>query len=122
MNITQGIESSLKILSNLKTLNLSQIETELKNSIESLLKPIIHTTETKHTKLFVSSLSIVKKFVTYNLIKQNHTAIVIQILKDILDNSTEEFIQIKVLETLLPMVNPETIHLTESLVNNVKYN
>lgn len=103
----------------MKTLNPSQIEPELKNSIELLLKPIIHATETKHSKLFVSSLSIVKKLVTYNMIKQNHTGVVIQILKDILDNSSEEFIQIKVLETLLPMVNPQTIHLTETLVNNV---
>jgi hypothetical protein len=96
------------------------IEIELKNSIEALLKPIIHATvETKHTKLFVTCLAIVKKLITYNLIKQNHTGVVIQILKDILDNSTEEFIQIKVLETLLPMVNPQTIHLSEALVNNV---
>lgn len=79
----------------------------------------MHVTETKHSKLFVSSLSIVKKFVTYNLIKQNHTGTIIQILKDILDNTNEEFIQIKVLETLLPMVNPQNIHLTETLVNNV---
>ncbi len=103
----------------MKTQSSSAIEAELKNSLEILLKPIIHSTETKHSKLFVSSLSIVKKFVTYNLIKQNHTVSIIQILKDILDNTTEEFIQIKVLETLLPMVNPQTIHLTESLVNNV---
>jgi hypothetical protein len=96
------------------------IEIELKNSIEPLLRPIIHATvETKHTKLFVTCLAIVKKLITYNLIKQNHTSIVIQILKDILDNSSEEFIQIKVLETLLPMVNPQTIHLSETLVNNV---
>jgi len=100
-------------------LNLSQIEHELKNSVETLLKPILHAADTKNTKLFASSLSIVKKLVTYNLIKQNHTGTVIQILKDILDNTTEEFMQIKVLETLLPMVNPQTIHLTETLVNNV---
>jgi hypothetical protein len=36
-----------------------------------------------------------------------------------LDNSYEEFIQIKVLETLLLMLNPQTIYLTEALVNNV---
>jgi hypothetical protein len=60
--------------------------------------------------------------VIHNLIKQNHTGTIIQILKDILDNSSEEFIQIKVLETLLPMVNPQTIHLTETLVNNVRNN
>lgn len=100
-------------------MSINAIEVELKNSLEILLKPIVHATETKHSKLFVSSLSIVKKFVTYNLIKQNHTGVIIQILKDILDNTNEEFIQIKVLETLLPMVNPQTIHLTETLVNNV---
>ena len=91
----------------------------MKNSVETLLKPILHASESKNSKLFASSLSIVKKLVTYNLIKQNHTGAVIQILKDILDNTSEEFMQIKVLETLLPMVNPQTIHLTETLVSNV---
>jgi hypothetical protein len=44
---------------------------------------------------------------------------VINILKEILDYTSEEFIQIKVLETLLLMVNPQTINLTENIINNV---
>ena len=60
-------------------MSINAIESEMKNSLETLLKPIVHATETKHSKLFVSSLSIVKKFVTYNMIKQNHTGQIIQI-------------------------------------------
>ena len=41
------------------------------------------------------------------------------ILKIILENSNEELLQIKVLETILPMINPETIHFTDSLIENV---
>ena len=64
-------------------------------------------------------LSLIKKFVTYNLIKQNYTGTVINILKEILEYTSEEIIQIKVMETLLPMVNPQTINLTENIINNV---
>lgn len=84
------------------------------------MKPVAHASETKHYKLYGSMLSIIKKLVTYNLIKQNYTGNVINILKEILDYTSEEFIQIKVMETLLPMVNPQTINLTENIINNVK--
>ncbi len=78
-----------------------------------------HASETKHYKLYASMLSIIKKLVTYNLIKQSFTGNIITILKEILDYTSEEFIQIKVMETLLPMVNPTTINLKEEIINNV---
>jgi len=83
------------------------------------MKPVAHASETKHYKLYASMLCVIKKLVTYNLIKQSYTGNVINILKEILDYTSEEFIQIKVLETLLLMVNPQTINLTENIINNV---
>ena len=40
-------------------------------------------------------------------------------MKDVLANSSEEFVQIKVIETLLPMVDPDVIQLSEEIVSNV---
>ena len=113
------IEANLQTLNDLKNFKVNQIEHELKKSVEGLLKPITQATESKYSKLYISCLCIAKKLVTHNLVRQNQTGTVIKILKDILDNSNEDFIQIKVLETLLPMVNPQVINLTEDLVNNV---
>ncbi len=110
----------MKILNDIKTNNPNNIENEIKNTIEIIMKPVAHASETKHYKLYGSMLSIIKKLVTYNLIKQSYTGNVINILKEILDYTSEEFIQIKVLETLLLMVNPQTINLTENIINNVK--
>lgn len=118
-SIRDLIEGNLTKLTEIKSLNINQIEGELKKSVESLLKPIIQATESKYSKLYISCLCIAKKLVTYNLVKQSQTNTVIKILKDILDNSTEDYLQIKVIETLLPMVNPQVINLTEDLVNNV---
>jgi len=41
-------------------------------------------------------------------------------LNTILENSKDETVQIKVLEILLPMINPDIIHFTETVVENVK--
>jgi hypothetical protein len=75
--LKKGIESALKFLSTVKSTQSTNPENgiisfnpEIKNSIDILLKPIMHTMETKHSKLFSSSLLIVKKIVVYNLIKQ----------------------------------------------------
>lgn len=92
---------------------------DVKNIIDFMIKPITLICENKHTKLFMICLGILKKLVTYNLIRQNQTSIVIKNLKEMLENASEENVQLKVIETLLPMVNPQVIKLSEELVMNV---
>jgi len=44
------------------------------------------------------------------------------ILKIILENSSnEEILQVKVLEIILLMMNPDTIYFTDSLIENVNF-
>lgn len=114
-SIKDAIDETLSKITDSKSISGE----EGKKLVDFMLKPIILVTEAKHNKLYVSCLSIVKKLVTYNLIKQNQTNTVIKILKEVLDNSSEEYVQIKVIETLLPMVNPQVIKLTDDLVINV---
>ena len=97
----------------------NNIENEIKNSIEIILKPFTNATETKNHKLFGYILSLIKKLLNNNLIKQNFTCKIIIILKEILEHSSEEFIQIKVIELLIPLINPNIINLTEDNINNV---
>ena len=113
------IDSGLNVLSNLKTLTKNQLDIELKTSVDELIKPIILANQKKIKKLYISSLAIIKKLVSYGLIKQKHSNDIIIILKDVLANSSEEFVQIKVIETLLPMVDPDVIQLSEEIVSNV---
>ena len=119
IEVKNGIDAGLNTLAHLKTLTLSQLDIELKNTVDDLLAPIILASEKQVRKLYVSSLSIIKKLVSYGLITQKHSNEIIKVLKDILTNSSEEFVQIKVIETLLPMVDPNIIQLSENLVNNV---
>jgi hypothetical protein len=95
------------------------IENHLKNSFEIIIKPISYASETKKYQIYGSLLSIIKKLITYNLIKQNYTENIITILREILDYTTEENIQMKVMETLLPLVNPQIINLKEKILNDV---
>lgn len=117
--VKSGIDAGLNVLAHLRTLTIAQLEVELKNSIDDLLAPIILASQKQIKKLYVSSLAIIKKLVSYGLITQKHSNGIITVLKDILTNSSEEFVQIKVIETLLPMVDPSVIQLSENLVNNV---
>ena len=118
-SVRDFIESSLNKIEELKNLNLNNIDSEIKKSIDVLLKPLVSISEAKHSKLYISTLCICKKLVTYALVKQQQTSHLIKILKDILDNSSEDSIYTKVLETLLPMVNPQVINLSVDLINNV---
>ena len=92
---------------------------ELNKSISVLLKPIYSIIESKTTKLYLSSLSLLKKFIIYNLINEEEYNNVINYLKETFINSAEN-IQLKVFEILQYIINGNIIKLTE--VNDIKYN
>lgn len=100
----------------------------MKTHIDQFLKPIslILSTDNRNVKLYTSLLLIIKKIVTSNLLNsvcnslnKNNLNNVITILKDIIENSSDEFLQIKVLETLLLLLNPELLSINQVVVDNI---
>ena len=56
IEVKNGIDAGLNTLAHLKTLTLSQLDIELKNTVDDLLAPIILASEKQVRKLYVSSL------------------------------------------------------------------
>ena len=82
IEVKNGIDAGLNTLAHLKTLTLSQLDIELKNTVDDLLAPIILASEKQVRKLYVSSLSIIKKLVSYGLITQKHSNEIIKVFKN----------------------------------------
>ena len=124
--IKEPSEASLKTLESLKKIipnkgddnALSNFKTELNKSTEILLKPIYLVVENKYTKLYLSSLSLLKKFVIYNLINDTEYSNIINYLKDIFSNPNEDM-QLKVLEILQYIINGNVTKLTDTNINSI---
>lgn len=121
--IREVIDISMKAIEKLITIAQDKEKSQTFNqelvlSIEILLKPISIIVENKHIKLFYYSIIIIKKLVTYNFVSVNESNGVINILKELFDNSNEE-IQLKILETVQSMVNSNKISPNEKAVSNL---
>ena len=115
----KAIEEGLNLLISLRNVNINQIEIELKKSVDKLLFPIQIASNQKIKRIFVSCLDVIKKLISYNLLTQRYSNNIINILNTFLNNSSEEFVQIKIIETLIPLVDDKFFQLNEELVNIV---
>lgn len=121
--IREVIDISMKAIEKLITIAQDKEKSqtfnqELSLSIEILLKPISIIVDSKHIKLFYYSIIIIKKLVTYNFVSVNESSGVINLLKELFDNSNEE-IQLKILETIQSMVNSNKISPNEKTVSHL---
>ena len=124
--IKEPSETALKTIESLKKIipnkgdndSLANFKTELNKSLETLLKPIYLVIENKHTKLYLNSLSLLKKFAIYNLINDTEYSNIINYLKDIFSHQNED-IQLKVLEILQYIINGNVIKLTDTNINSI---
>ena len=124
--IKESSEISLKTIDSLKVIipnkgdeNASEnFKTELNESISILLKPIYLVIENKYTKIYLSSLSLLKKFVIYNIINDTEYSKIINYLKDIFSTQNED-VQLKVLEILQYIINGNVTKLTDTNINNI---
>ena len=98
--------------------NIENFKTELYNSSEIILTPIYLVTELKYTKIYLNSLSLLKKIVAYNLIKDTEYIKVINILKDFFNIQNED-VQLKVLEILQHIISGNLVKLSEENINNI---
>ena len=97
--------------------NLENFKTELYNSSEIILTPIYLAVELKYTKIYLNALTLLKKIVAYNLIKDTELIKVINILKDFFNIQNED-VQLKVLEILQHIISGNLVKLNEENINN----
>ena len=120
----QKIDSLKKLIpSNTQSDNnntLENFKTELYNSSEIILTPIYLVAELKYTKIYLSALSLLKKIVAYNLIKDTEYIKVINILKDFFNVQNED-VQLKVLEILQHIISGNLVKLNEENINNIMH-
>ena len=118
--IREVIDIKMKAIEKLITISKEKekFTQELALSFEILIKPIMIITESKHIKLYYYSVIIIKKLVTYNFVPVNAAKEVINIVKELFDNSSEE-IQLKILETLQSMINSNKIAIDNDSINNI---
>ena len=124
--IRESIETSLKSIESLKQIILNKddnnsvinFKNELNKLNAILLKPIYLVIDNKYTKLYLTSLSLLKKFVIYNLINNDEYNNIINCLKEIFLIQNED-IQLKVLEILQYIINGNVTKLTNVNIDNI---
>ena len=124
--IKESCEESLKSIDSLKIIIPKQddndgavnFKNELNKSLGVLLKPIYLVVENKYTKLYLSTLTLLKKFVMYNLINDIEYSNIINYMKDIFSIQNED-IQLKVLEILQYAINGSVIKLTNENIESI---
>ena len=114
--VKAGLDKGLSILTQLKESPLDKIEESIKSSIDNLISPILLISENKVKRIYVAALKEKKKIVNNSLITIEQSSSIIKGLGVICQDSNEEFVQEKIIETLSPMINKETLYIKEEII------
>ena len=115
--VKAGLDEGLKILSDLKQSPLEEIDDKTKESIEKLISPIILIAQNKVKRIYITSLIVLQKIISYSLINKDQTTIIIQSLGKICQDSSEEFVHQKIVETLTPLIDINILELKEEIID-----
>ena len=114
--VKAGLDEGLNILSNLKQSPLDEINEKLKESIEKLISPILLIAQNKVKRIYVTSLIVLQKIISNSLIDKNLSSSIIESLGKICEDSSEEFVHQKIVETLTPLIDINIIELKEEII------
>ena len=114
--VKAGLDEGLNILSNLKQSPLEEIDEKIKESIEKLISPIILIAQNKVKRIYITSLIVLQKIISNSLIDKEKSNSIIQSLGKICEDSSEEFVHQKIVETLTPLIDINIIELKEEII------
>ena len=114
--VKAGLDEGLNILSNLKQSPLDEINEKLIESIEKLISPILLIAQNKVKRIYVTSLIVLQKIISNSLIDKNLSSSIIESLGKICEDSSEEFVHQKIVETLTPLIDINIIELKEEII------
>lgn len=107
LDIQPYLDTSIESLSALSKITSStEFEKNRQLSSNKLLQPFLQITLSKHYKIYLPSLLLLKKLIEYNFLQNKNSADVTQILKSIFDQSQEEN-HLKIIEISLTLINSQ---------------
>ena len=114
--VKAGLDEGLNILSNLKQSPLDEINDKLKESIEKLISPILLIAQNKVKRIYVTSLIVLQKIISNSLINKDLSSSIIQSLGKICEDSSEEFVHQKIVETLTPLIDINIMEINQEII------
>lgn len=118
-DIQSYLDTSIESLSALSKISSStEFEKNQQSSSNKLLQPLLQISLSKHNKIFLPCLLLLKKLIEYNFLQKKNSADITQILKTIFDQSQEEN-QLKIIEISLTLINSQIFNVenTPSITN-----
>ena len=117
--VKAGLDEGLNILSKLKESPLDELDNKIKESIEKLISPILLIAEKKVKRIYVTSLTVLHKIISNSLISKEQSSSIIKSLKQICEDSSEEFVHQKIIEALSPLININIIEIKEEIIESI---
>ena len=117
--VKAGLDEGLNILAQLKDSPLDKLDDEIKSSIDKLINPIILIAQNKVKRIYITSITVLQKIINNSLISKEQSCLLIKSLSQMCEDSSEEFVHQKILETLSPLININLIEIKEDLIENI---
>ena len=117
--VKAGLDEGLNILSQLKDSPLDKLDDDIKSNIDKLINPILLIAQNKVKRIYISSITVLQILINNSLISKEQSNLIIKSLSQMCEDSSEEFVHQKILETLSPLININIIEIKEELIENI---
>ena len=117
--VKAGLDSGLNTLAQLKESSLDKLDENIKESIDKLISPILLIGQNKVKRIYVTSLIVLYKIISNNLINKEQSDAIIKCLEQICEDSNEEFIQQKIIEALIPLIDINIIEIKKDIIESI---
>ena len=114
-----GLDEGLNVLDQLKESPLDKFDENIKSSIDKLINPILLIAEKKVKRIYISSLIVLQKLIINSLISKDQSSLIIKSLEQICEDSSEEFVHQKIIETLSPLININKMEIKEEIIESI---
>ena len=112
--VKAGLDEGLNVLNKLKESPLEKLDENIESSIDKLINPILLIADKKVKRIYISSLAVLQKIIINSLVNKVQSSSIIKCLDQICNDSSEEFVHQKTIETLIPLIDSAAF-LTASL-------
>ena len=117
--VKAGLDEGLKTLAELKESSLDKLDENIISSIDILIKPILLIAKNKVKRIYISSLVVLQKIINNSFVSKEQSSSIIKSLEEISEDSNEEFVQQKIIETLSPLININFMEIKEEIIESI---
>ena len=117
--VKAGLDEGLNVLNKLKESPLEKLDENIESSIDKLINPILLIADKKVKRIYISSLAVLQKIIINSLVNKVQSSSIIKCLDQICNDSSEEFVHQKTIETLIPLIDIKTIEIKEEIIESI---